>query len=173
MSEWPTTGNTPREIPGLDETVPPEERDARISSDEGDYLPETPPDMMPRGTEWGTAPGEERSEETIDQRIAQEEPDPDSAYGAPDNESGLDDPDEFVGGDDPDAITPTTTFSETAVANRPTTRSTAPPRRPQCTSRARWHSTTAEGPGRSDPCGSIAVIRVSVVCFRSSVAICV
>lgn len=104
MSEWPTTGNTPREIPGLDETVPPEERDARISSDEGDYLPETPPDMMPRGTEWGTTPGEERSEETIDQRIAQEEPDLDSAYGAPDNESGLDDPDEFVGGDDPDAI---------------------------------------------------------------------
>ena len=104
MSEWPTTGNTPREIPGLDETVPPEERDVRISSDEGDYLPETPPDMMPRSTEWGTTPGEVRSEETIEQRIAQEEPDPDSAYGAPENESGLDDPYERVGGDDPDAI---------------------------------------------------------------------
>lgn len=103
MSEWPTTGNTPREIPGLDETVPPEERDTRISSDEGDYLPQTPPDKQPRAAQWAATPEDERSHETIDQRIAQEEPDPNSAYGAPDNESGLDGADP-VGGDDPDAV---------------------------------------------------------------------
>lgn len=43
-----------------------------------------------------------RHEETIDERIAQEVADPDSAYGAPDNESGLDV--DRLGGDDPDAI---------------------------------------------------------------------
>lgn len=40
--------------------------------------------------------------ETIEVRIAQELPDPNSAYGAPDNESGLDTV--RLGGDDPDAI---------------------------------------------------------------------
>ncbi|MBW8172029.1 hypothetical protein K0651_03080 [Ornithinimicrobium sp. Arc0846-15] len=45
----------------------------------------------------------ESHEETIDERISQEVPDPDSAYGAPDNESGLDGP-PMVGGDDVDAI---------------------------------------------------------------------
>ncbi len=103
MSQSPTTGNTPREIPGLDETVPPEERDTRISSEEGDYLPVSPPDQQPRATEWGATPQEEAQEETIDQRIAQQEPDPASAYGAPENESGLDESDR-VGGDDPDSI---------------------------------------------------------------------
>lgn len=45
------------------------------------------------------------SEETIDQRIRQEEADPDSAYGAPRDESGLDAEDDgMIGGDDPDAI---------------------------------------------------------------------
>lgn len=43
--------------------------------------------------------------ETIEDRIRQEEPDPNSAYGAPDNESGLDTRQEGrVGGDDPDSI---------------------------------------------------------------------
>ncbi|OFE16975.1 hypothetical protein BA895_18580 [Humibacillus sp. DSM 29435] len=56
-----------------------------------------------RGTDaFGTTAYEESQEETIDQRILQEVPDPNSAYGAPDNESGLDT--ERVGGDDPDAI---------------------------------------------------------------------
>lgn len=56
-----------------------------------------------RGTDaFGTTAYEESQEETIDQRILQEVPDPNSAYGAPDNESGLDG--ERVGGDDPDAI---------------------------------------------------------------------
>lgn len=51
---------------------------------------------------FGTTAYEQSLDETIDQRILQEEPDPNSAYGAPDNESGLDE--DLVGGDDPDAI---------------------------------------------------------------------
>lgn len=52
----------------------------------------------------GVTAEEQGRDETIDQRIHQEVPDPGSAYGAPDNESGLDDDDERVGGDDPDSI---------------------------------------------------------------------
>ncbi|WP_235498850.1 adenosine deaminase [Knoellia sp. Soil729] len=74
-----------------------------LDSSEGDNLPATPPDLQPRNTEWGTTAAEQAQDETIDQRIAQEVPDPNSAYGAPDNESGLDGPPD-VGGDDPDAI---------------------------------------------------------------------
>ncbi|KGN33795.1 hypothetical protein N802_08270 [Knoellia sinensis KCTC 19936] len=74
-----------------------------LDSSEGDSLPVSPPDRQPRATEWGTTASEQAQEETIDQRIAQEEPDPASAYGAPDNESGLDDGPR-VGGDDEDAI---------------------------------------------------------------------
>ena len=76
-----------------------------LDASEGDNEPWSPPDSMPRSTEWGTTAWEQSQEETINQRIAQEVPDPDSAYGAPDNESGLDrDPRDRVGGDDPDAI---------------------------------------------------------------------
>jgi len=75
-----------------------------LDASEGDNLPVSPPDLQPRNTEWGTTASEQAQEETIDQRIAQEEPDPDSAYGAPDNESGLDDEPADVGGDDVDAI---------------------------------------------------------------------
>jgi hypothetical protein len=50
----------------------------------------------------GVTAEEQARDETIDERILQEVPDPASAYGAPDNESGLDE--ELVGGDDPDAI---------------------------------------------------------------------
>lgn len=61
------------------------------------------PGEAPRGVgAFGTTAYEQSLEETIDQRIRQEEPDPHSAYGAPDNESGLDE--ERVGGDDPDSI---------------------------------------------------------------------
>ncbi|GAA6524253.1 DUF5709 domain-containing protein [Intrasporangium sp. DVR] len=61
------------------------------------------PADSPRGSQsFGTTPYEQSLDETIDQRILQEEPDPTSAYGAPDNESGLDD--DRLGGDDPDAI---------------------------------------------------------------------
>lgn len=65
----------------------------------------SPPDTARGSNAWGTTAWEQSQNETIEQRIRQEEPDPDSAYGAPDNESGLDRPDEdTVGGDDPDAI---------------------------------------------------------------------
>ena len=61
------------------------------------------PNDRPQGvTAHGTTAYEESVDETIDERIRQEVPDPDSAYGAPDNESGLDE--DRVGGDDPDAI---------------------------------------------------------------------
>ncbi|EAQ00190.1 adenosine deaminase [Janibacter sp. HTCC2649] len=75
-----------------------------LDSSEGDNLPATPPDQQSRATEWGTTAAEQAQGDSIDQRIAQEESDPDSAYGAPDNESGLDGPSDEVGGDDVDAI---------------------------------------------------------------------
>jgi hypothetical protein len=79
--------------------------DELLDSSEGDNEPWSPPDLQPRNTEWGTTAEEQSQEETIEQRIRQEESDPDSAYGAPDNESGLDrDPRDRVGGDDPDSI---------------------------------------------------------------------
>ncbi|GEM_PF-120627 len=65
----------------------------------------SPADRAHGSQAWGTTAWEQSQDETIEQRIKQEVPDPDSAYGAPDNESGLDRLDEDrVGGDDPDAI---------------------------------------------------------------------
>ncbi|WP_353508431.1 DUF5709 domain-containing protein [Intrasporangium sp.] len=63
----------------------------------------SPPDTARGSNAFGTTAYEQSLEETIDQRILQEEPDPNSAYGAPHNESGLDE-DDRVGGDDPDSI---------------------------------------------------------------------
>jgi hypothetical protein len=61
------------------------------------------PNETPRGVDaFGTTAREQSEQETIEQRIRQEEPDPTSAYGAPDDESGLDR--ERVGGDDPDSL---------------------------------------------------------------------
>ena len=80
-------------------------QDELLDSSEGDNESWSPPDSQPRNTEWGTTASEQAQEETIEQRIMQEESDPETAYGAPDNESGLDkDPRDRVGGDDPDAI---------------------------------------------------------------------
>lgn len=62
----------------------------------------SPPDS-PRGSlAHGTTAAEQGRDESIEERIKQETPDPSSAAGAPDNESGLDV--ERLGGDDPDAI---------------------------------------------------------------------
>ncbi|WP_068255702.1 DUF5709 domain-containing protein [Janibacter corallicola] len=62
----------------------------------------SPPDSARGSLAHGTTAAEQAEDETIDERIKQERPDPASAAGAPDDESGLDaDP---VGGDDPDAI---------------------------------------------------------------------
>lgn len=92
-------------IDDIDAGVSDAEREVRISADEGDDLPMTPPDMQPRGTETAMT-GDANEPESIDQRIAQEEPDPNSAYGAPDDEGGLDraNRQDRLGGDDPDSI---------------------------------------------------------------------
>ena len=65
-------------------------QDELLDASEGDNEPWSPPDSQPRNTEWGTTAWEQHQEETIEQRIMQEEADPDSAYGAPDDEGGLD-----------------------------------------------------------------------------------
>ena len=62
----------------------------------------SPPDSARGSMAHGVTADEARHEETIEERIRQEVPDPATAYGAPDDESGLDR--ERVGGDDPDAI---------------------------------------------------------------------
>lgn len=73
---------------------------------EGDVLDRgfVVPDRYLGSTSFGMTPGEQATEETIEQRIRQEIPDPYSAYGAPDNESGMDRRPDMLGGDDPDAI---------------------------------------------------------------------
>src|SRR6478672_7632992 len=78
-------------------------QDQLLDSSEGDNEPSSPPDLQPRATEWGTTASEQRQDESIEQRIRQEVPDPDSAYGAPDDEGGLDAVPR-VGGRDPDSI---------------------------------------------------------------------
>lgn len=67
----------------LDDDDQLEPEDTLIEGDEGGAAPYTPPDNMPRNTEWGTTAWEESQEETIEQRIMQEEPETNSAYGAP------------------------------------------------------------------------------------------
>lgn len=62
----------------------------------------SPPDSARGSMAHGVTEEEARHEETIEERIRQEVPDPATAYGAPDDESGLDR--ERVGGEDPDAI---------------------------------------------------------------------
>ena len=78
-------------------------QDELLDTEEGDNEPWSPPDLQPRGTEYGTTVEEQRQGESLEQRIQQEVPDPGTAYGAPDNEGGLD-PEPRVGGDDPDSI---------------------------------------------------------------------
>lgn len=78
-----------------------------------DDVPWSPPDSVPIHSEFPDDP----AEETIDQRIAQEEPEEGTAYGAPEPEGilggaddlagrGDTDGDDMLGGDDPDAIPP-------------------------------------------------------------------
>lgn len=62
----------------------------------------SPPDRLHGSLAHGVTAEEQSRDETIEERIHQEVPDPSSAYGAPDNESGLDD--DRLGGDDPDSI---------------------------------------------------------------------
>ncbi|WP_153393431.1 DUF5709 domain-containing protein [Ornithinicoccus halotolerans] len=70
----------------------------------------TAPDRLHGSTAFGVTPFEQAQDETIDQRVMQERPDPETAYGAPQDESGLDadaprsHQQGRVGGDDPDSI---------------------------------------------------------------------
>lgn len=64
----------------------------------GDDEPWTPPQRQPRSGEF-----DDDEEDTLEQRIGQEEPEDGTAYGAPDDEGGLRRAD-MVGGEDPDAI---------------------------------------------------------------------
>jgi hypothetical protein len=57
----------------------------------GDFEPWSPPDRQPRGAEFIDG------DETISQRLRQEDPDPDAGYHDPDAV-------DMVGGDDPDAV---------------------------------------------------------------------
>ena len=108
----------------------------------------------------GVTAEEQHRDETIEERIHQEVPDPASAYGAPDNESGLDDDGTASAATTRTASRPRTTGSATArsatrgpvgswhptrapatttrrTSSARTSASTAParrPRRPRCTS---------------------------------------
>lgn len=73
--------------------------------DSTDNVPWSPPEQAPMGAQFPDEP----EEETIDQRIAQEEPEEGTAYGAPEPGGQLDGPDNpdnapMSGGDDPDAV---------------------------------------------------------------------
>ena len=89
----------------LDDEDQFESEDTLVDRGVDDVLDEgySPPEKPLGVDRWGTTAWEQSQDETIDQRILQEEPDPDTAYGAPDNESGLDEGDR-VGGNDPDSI---------------------------------------------------------------------
>ncbi|WP_457253880.1 adenosine deaminase [Pedococcus sp. P5_B7] len=93
MSEQPGTESFEDDLGSIsidDATDSGSGQDDLLDASEGDNEPWSPPDLQPRNTEWGTTAWEQGQEETIEQRIRQEEPDPDSAYGAPDDEGGLD-----------------------------------------------------------------------------------
>lgn len=78
---------------------PQERADAELYMDDpeaGDDEPWTPPERQPRGAE-----SVDIEDETLDQRLAQEEPEEGTAYGNPRADDADDD---MVGGDDPDAI---------------------------------------------------------------------
>lgn len=62
--------------------------------DSVDDVPWSPPEQQPMGAEMLDV--DDEGEETIDQRIHQEEPEAGTAYGAPETDR--------LGGDDPDAI---------------------------------------------------------------------
>lgn len=103
---------------GMMDRTPEQQETAEVNLDEPsstDDVPWSPPDSVPVHSQFG----EERDEETIDQRIAQEVPEDGTAYGAPEPEGilgGADDlsgegvdgsgpvEDRMLGGDDPDAI---------------------------------------------------------------------
>ena len=82
-----------------------QEEDTLVDRGVDDVLDEgySPPERPLGAESFGTTAAEQERGETIEQRITEEVPDPDSAYGAPDDESGLEQ--DRLGGDDPDTIT--------------------------------------------------------------------
>ena len=90
----------------LDDEDQLQPEDTLVDDDVDDVLDRgySPADRPQGSLAHGVTAEEQHRDETIDERIHQEVPDPTSAYGAPDNESGLDDEDDRLGGDDPDSI---------------------------------------------------------------------
>lgn len=90
----------------LDDEDQLQPEDTLVQEDVDDVLDRgySPADRLHGSLAHGVTAEEQHRDETIDERIRQEVPDPASAYGAPHNESGLDDDDDRLGGDDPDAI---------------------------------------------------------------------
>ncbi len=88
----------------LDDEDQLQPEDTLIQDDVEDVLDRgySPAEKLHGSIAHGVTVEEQQHEETIEERIRQEVPDPASAYGAPENESGLDD--DRVGGDDPDSI---------------------------------------------------------------------
>ncbi|HEV7147339.1 MAG TPA: adenosine deaminase [Pedococcus sp.] len=58
-----------------------------LDASEGDNEPWSPPDRQPRNTEWGTTASEQAQDESIDQRLAQEQPDPQDRVGGEDTDA--------------------------------------------------------------------------------------
>lgn len=118
MSDQPFDDQPERDGFGSVDRTPEQREVADVNLDDPtstDDVPWSPPESMPIHSEFP----DEHAEETIDQRIAQEQPEDGTAYGAPEPEgilggaddlsgTGVDgqgpDEDDMVGGDDPDAI---------------------------------------------------------------------
>ncbi|HET7305517.1 MAG TPA: DUF5709 domain-containing protein [Segeticoccus sp.] len=106
MTDHESTGAESMGSYSLDDETQLSEQDSLVDRGLEDPLDEgySPPER-PRGVDsYGTTVEEQEDRETIDQRISQEEPDPETAYGAPDDEGGLEEEQDRVGGDDPDSI---------------------------------------------------------------------
>lgn len=91
---------------GETELDPREQAEAEVNLDDpsaGADEPWSPPDRMPRGSEFIGV--ETEGGETLDQRINQEQPEVGTAYGAPDPRGEAEETEpEMLGGDDPDAV---------------------------------------------------------------------
>ncbi|UFU01802.1 adenosine deaminase [Ruania suaedae] len=90
---------------GTHARTPEQEAEAEVYLDQPestDDVPWSPPDRQPVHPEYAESGN---LDETIEERIAQEEPEADSAYGAPQTpaQERAEEP-ASVGGDDPDAI---------------------------------------------------------------------
>ena len=90
----------------LDDEDQLQPEDTLVDDDVDDVLDRgySPAERLQGSLAHGVTAEEQHRDETIEERIHQEVPDPTSAYGAPDNESRFDDEDDRLGGDDPDSI---------------------------------------------------------------------